>query len=179
MENKIFLKTSFIRQKIGNLCSTLTLMPGRCMSTNLKDKCSFHLKKYWLDCLLSLSISIHKNSLDLLGRDGALLVLAEHPESLLVPLLRVVVVVHVGQDIAKLLKKICYRPFDVSRSAKPWSRGIQCHYLSCWLCPEPRDHLRAQKYDGQDHEKMTKIVGWLDDGYDGKNDEDIDYCRWH
>ena len=45
------------------------------------------------------------NSLDLLGWDGALLVLAEHPKSLLVPLLCVVVVVHVGQNIAKLLKK--------------------------------------------------------------------------
>ena len=45
------------------------------------------------------------NSLDLLGWDGALLVLAEHPESLLVPLLCVVVVVHVGQNIAKLLNK--------------------------------------------------------------------------
>ena len=56
--------------------------------------------------MLSSSISIHKNSLDLLGRNGTLLVLAEHSESLLVPLLRVVVVVHVGQDIAKLLNKI-------------------------------------------------------------------------
>ena len=54
-----------------------------------------------------IAFPIHKNSLDLLGRDGSVLVLAEHPESLLVPLLRVVVVVHVGQDIAKLLKKIC------------------------------------------------------------------------
>ena len=47
-----------------------------------------------------------KNSLDLLSRDGSLLVLAEHPESLLVALLRVVVVVHVRQNVAKLLRKI-------------------------------------------------------------------------
>ena len=42
-------------------------------------------------------------SLDLVGRNGSLLVLAEHSECLLVALLRVLVVVHVGQNVTKLL----------------------------------------------------------------------------
>ena len=41
--------------------------------------------------------------LDLVGRNGSLFVLAEHSECLLVALLRVVVVVHVGQNVTKLL----------------------------------------------------------------------------
>ena len=47
--------------------------------------------------------TLQKKILDLLSWDGTLLILAEHPESLLVALLRGVVVVHVGQDIAELL----------------------------------------------------------------------------
>ena len=46
---------------------------------------------------------MQKKILDLLSWDGTLLILAEHPEGLLVALLRGVVVVHVGQDIAELL----------------------------------------------------------------------------
>ena len=46
---------------------------------------------------------MQKKILDLLSWDGTLLVLAEDPEGLLVALLRGVVVVHVGQDIAELL----------------------------------------------------------------------------
>ena len=51
----------------------------------------------------SLMKADKKNILDLLSWDGTLLILAEDPEGLLVALLRGVVVVHVGQDIAELL----------------------------------------------------------------------------
>ena len=62
--------------------------------------------------------TLQKKILDLLSWDGTLLILAEHPEGLLVALLRGVVVVHVGQDIAKLLKIFC-QAFDTNQNAKP------------------------------------------------------------